>query len=240
VTLVIGAGDATGAAVGRRFAREGHTVCLVRRDADKVAELCVTINAEGLAGKAFGFGVDARVEEAVEALVEEVEAKHGPVEVCVHNIGANVKFSLANTTPRVYRKVWEMAALSAFLCGRAVGTRMAARQRGTVIFTGATASVRGGSGFTAFSGAMFAKRSLAQSMARELGPEGVHVAHCVVDGAIDTPWVRRNFPAMASQAAEVGGLLDPGAVAEQYLMLSRQPRTAWTHELDLRPYVEKW
>jgi len=238
--LIIGAGDATGAAVSRRFVREGFTVCLVRRSEEKIAALCTTINSEGQPGQAHGYGTDARVEEEVCALVDLVEATHGPIEVFVHNIGANVKFDLAKTTSRVYRKVWEMAALSAFLSGREVGTRMAQRRRGTMIFTGATASVRGSAGFSAFSGAMFAKRSLAQSMARELGPSNVHVAHCVIDGAIDTPWICSTFPEMAAKAAAVEGLVDPNAIAEAYYQLAQQPRTAWTHELDLRPYCEKW
>ena len=118
---------------------------------------------------------------------------------------------------------------------------MVERGRGTIIFTGATASTRGGAGFSAFAGGMSAKRSLAQSMARELGPKGVHVVHAVIDGGIDTPFVKETLGTEKFEAMkDAGGLLDPSAIAESYFDLSRQPSTAWTHELDLRPSVEKW
>jgi len=235
--LVVGAGDALGGAIARRFAQEGYEACVVRRNGDKLGELVESIREAG--GQATPYGVDARVEEAVCALVSSIEQK-APIEVCVHNIGANVRFSVADTTARVYRKTWEMVAMSAFLVGREVSKRMVERGRGTLVFTGATASVRGGAHFCAFAGAMHGKRALAQSMARELGPLGVHVAHVVIDGAIDTPWVRSNFPEMAAKASKVEGLLLPDAVAENYWQLHKQPRNAWTHELDLRPYRENW
>jgi NAD(P)-dependent dehydrogenase (short-subunit alcohol dehydrogenase family) len=236
-SLVVGAGDALGGAIARRFALEGYEACVVRRNGDKLAGLVESIQQAG--GRATPFGVDARVEEAVVALVSSIEQK-APIEVCVHNIGANVRFNVADTTARVYTKTWEMVALSAFLVGREVSKRMVERGRGTLIFTGATASLRGGVGYCAFAGAMHAKRALAQSLARELGPLGVHVAHVVVDGAIDTPWVRATFPEMAAKASAVDGLLLPDAIAENYWHLHVQPRTAWTHELDLRPYRETW
>jgi NAD(P)-dependent dehydrogenase (short-subunit alcohol dehydrogenase family) len=190
--------------------------------------------------KAFGFGLDARIESEVVDCVAKIEAEIGPIEVCIHNIGANVKFGIHETTSRVYTKVWEMVALSSFLVGREVSKNMAIRKKGTIIFTGATASLRGGAGFSAFSGAMHAKRALAQSMARELGPQNIHVAHVILDGAVDTPWIRSKFPEMAATALSMGGLLEPDAIAENYLHIHRQPPSAWTHELDLRPFIEKW
>ena len=235
--LVVGAGDALGGAVARAFAHKGFDAHCVRRSETKLAPLCESIVASG--GFATAHGVDARVEEAVIKLVDKVELA-GPIEVCVHNIGANVRFPIGKTTTRVYTKVWEMVALSSFLVGREVSQRMKGRGRGTIIFTGATASTRGESGFCAFSGAMMAKRALAQSMARELGPHGIHVAHVVIDGAIDTPWVRSTFPDVAEEASKVGGLLVPSEIAEAYVNLHQQPRSAWTHELDIRPYCEKW
>jgi NAD(P)-dependent dehydrogenase (short-subunit alcohol dehydrogenase family) len=233
--LVIGAGDATGGAIARRFAREGLVACVVRRQAEKLGPLVDGIVAEG--GRAVAFGSDARDEEQMTALVERIEREIGPIEVAVFNIGANVRFPLGETTSRVFRKVWEMACFAGFLMGRAVAGPMQARGRGTILFTGATASLRGGSGFAAFAAAKFGLRALAQSMARELGPVGIHVAHIVVDGAIDTPWIAANFPERYA-LKEQGGILDPDHIAETYWQLHRQARSAWTHELDLRPWIE--
>lgn len=237
VVLVIGAGDALGGAIARRFAREGMTACVVRRTADALLPLVAEIEAAG--GRAHAFGADARLEEVMVPLVDRIEAEIGPIEVAVHNIGANVRFGIRETTARVYRKVWEMAAFSAFLTGREAARVMAPRNRGTILFTGATASVRGGSGFSAFAGAKHAVRALAQSMARELGPEGIHVAHTIIDGAIDTAFIRDNFPDAYARKAH-DGILQPDDIAEAYWQIHKQPRTAWTHELDLRPWTESW
>ena len=235
--LVVGAGDATGGAIARRFAREGYAACVTRRTADKLAPLVERIRAEG--GTAHGYASDARKEDDVVALVERIEREVAPIEVAVFNIGANVRFGIAETTERVYRKVWEMGALAGFLMGREVAKAMVPRGRGTILFTGATASLRGSAGFAAFAGAKHALRALAQSMARELGPQGIHVGHVVIDGAIDTAFIADNFPARYALKAE-GGILDPEAIAENYWQLHRQPRSAWTHELDLRPWMETW
>jgi NAD(P)-dependent dehydrogenase (short-subunit alcohol dehydrogenase family) len=235
--LVVGAGEATGGAIARRFAREGFVACVTRRNADKLAPLVAQIESEG--GKARAFGSDARREEQVVELVQAIERDVGPIEVCVFNVGGNVRFPIRETTARVYTKVWEMAALAGFLVGREVAKVMVPRRRGTILFTGATASLRGGKGFAAFAGAKHALRALAQSMARELGPEGIHVAHVVIDGAIDTPFIRDTFPERYKLKAR-GGILDPEAIAENYWRLHQQARSAWTHELDLRPWMEPW
>jgi NAD(P)-dependent dehydrogenase (short-subunit alcohol dehydrogenase family) len=237
VALVIGAGESTGGAIARRFAREGFTACVTRRNADKLQPLVDRISAEG--GKARAFGSDARKEEEVVALVQAIERDIGPIEVCVFNVGGNVRFPIRETTARVYTKVWEMAALAGFLVGREAAKVMVPRGRGTILFTGATASMRGGKGFSAFAGAKHALRALAQSMARELGPEGIHVAHVVIDGAIDTPFIRENFPERYA-LKDKAGILDPEAIAENYWQLHLQQRSAWTHELDLRPWMEAW
>ncbi len=237
VALVIGAGDATGGAIARRFARGGYTACVTRRTADKLTPLVERIQAEG--GQARGYASDARSEAEVLALFAQIEADIGPIEVLVFNIGANVRFSITETTERVYRKVWEMAALAGFLVGREAARVMQPRGRGTILFTGATASLRGSSGFSAFAGAKFALRALAQSMARELGPQGIHVAHTVIDGAIDTAFIAGNFPERYA-LKDQDGILDPEAIAEAYWQLHQQPRSAWTHELDLRPWMENW
>ena len=235
VAVIIGAGDATGGAIARRFAREGFTTCVTRRQADKLEPLVQSIEQAG--GKAHPFGCDARSEEQMVAMFNSIEQDLGPIEVLVFNIGANVNFPITETTERVYRKVWEMAALSGFLAGREAAKVMLPRQRGTIIFTGATASLRGGKGFSAFAGAKFALRALAQSMARELGPQGIHVAHPIIDGAIDTAFIRDTFPERYA-LKEQDGILNPEHIAEQYWQLHCQPRDSWTHELDLRPWME--
>jgi NAD(P)-dependent dehydrogenase (short-subunit alcohol dehydrogenase family) len=235
--LVIGAGDATGGAIAKRFAREGYIACMTRRSADKLEPLVAEIQAAG--GEAHGFGSDARKEEEMVALFEQIERDIAPIEVAVFNIGANVRFDIVDTTERVYRKVWEMGALAGFLMGREVAKVMRPRGRGTILFTGATSSLRGSAGFAAFAGAKHALRALAQSMARELGPQGIHVAHVVIDGAIDTAFIKENFPERYA-LKEQDGILDPDAIADNYWLLHQQPRSAWTHELDLRPWIEKF
>ncbi len=237
VALVIGAGDATGGAIARRFAREGFTACVTRRHADKLAPLVARIEGEG--GKAHAFGSDARKEEEMVALVAGIERDIGPIEVAAFNIGANVRFPIRETTARVYFKVWEMACFAGFLMGREVAKVMVPRGRGTLFFTGATASLRGSIGFSAFAGAKHALRALAQSMARELGPLGIHVAHPIIDGAIDTEFIRSNFPDRYA-LRERDGILSPDVIAEAYWQLHLQPRSAWTHEMDLRPWIEAW
>ncbi|WP_180035104.1 MULTISPECIES: SDR family oxidoreductase [unclassified Acinetobacter] len=237
VALVIGAGDATGGEIAKRFAREGYIACMTRRNADKLKPLIAEIQTQG--GTAFGFGSDARKEEQVIELIEHIESNIGPIEVMVFNIGANVPCSILEETARKYFKIWEMACFSAFLTGREVAKRMVTRERGTIIFTGATAGTRGAAGFAAFAGAKHALRALAQSMARELGPRNIHVAHVVVDGAIDTDFIKDTFPDLYAKK-EQDGILNPVHIAENYWHLSQQPRDAWTHELDLRPWMERW
>lgn len=237
VVLVIGAGDATGGAIAKRFAREGYIACVTRRSADKLQPLVDEIRAAG--GQAHGFASDARKEEEVAALVEQIESTIGPIEAFVFNIGANVPCSILEETARKYFKIWEMACFSAFLTAQAVARRMVPRGRGTILFTGATAGLRGASHFAAFAGAKHGVRALAQSMARELGPLNIHVGHVVVDGAIDTAFIRDSFPERYA-LKEQDGILDPEHIADNYWFLHAQPRDAWTFELDLRPWMEKW
>jgi len=235
--LIVGAGDATGGAIAKRFAREGLIACVTRRSAEKLAPLVDEITASG--GHARGFASDARKEEEVVALVEQIEREVAPIEVMVFNIGANVPCSILDETARKYFKIWEMACFSGFLVGREVAKRMVARGHGTIIFTGATAGLRGSANFAAFAGAKHALRALAQSMARELGPRNVHVAHVVVDGAIDTAFIRDNFPERYA-TKDQDAILNPDHIADNYWYLHQQPRDAWTHELDLRPWQERW
>jgi NAD(P)-dependent dehydrogenase (short-subunit alcohol dehydrogenase family) len=238
VALVIGAGDATGGAIAQRFAREGFVTCVTRRHAEKLAPLVERIEKAG--GRARAFASDARKEADVTALFATIEREIGPIEVLVFNVGGNVRFSIRETTLRVYSKVWEMCALAGFLNGREAARVMVPRGHGTILFTGATASVRGGAGFAAFAGGKHALRALAQSMARELGPEGIHVAHVVIDGGIDTDFIRSNAPDRYEERKRNDAILDPESIAENYWMLHSQPRDAWTHEIDLRPWTERW
>lgn len=235
--LVIGAGDATGGEIAKRFAREGYIACVTRRDEEKLKPLLEQIRAEG--GEAHGFGSDARKEDAMVGLVAHIEKEIAPIEAAIFNIGANVRFDITDTTARVYFKVWEMACFAGFLMGREAARAMLPRGRGSIFFTGATASLRGRAGFAAFAGAKHGLRALAQSMARELGPKGIHVAHPIIDGAIDTAFIRDNFPERYV-LKEQDGIVDPRQIADTYWMLHCQPRSAWTHELDLRPWTEAW
>jgi NAD(P)-dependent dehydrogenase (short-subunit alcohol dehydrogenase family) len=237
VVLVIGAGDATGGEIAKRFAREGYVACVTRRQAEKLQPLLEEIHAAG--GQAHGFGSDARKEDEVAALVETIERDIGPIEAFVFNIGANVPCSILEETPRKYFKIWEMACFAGFLTAQAVARRMVQRERGTILFTGATAGTRGAAGFAAFAGAKHGLRALAQSMARELGPRNIHVAHVVVDGAIDTAFIRDSFPERYA-LKDQDGILDPAHIADSYWFLHAQPRDAWTFELDLRPWMERW
>ena len=233
---IVGAGDYIGAAIARRFAREGFLVHAGRRDGEKLAPLVTEIAAAG--GRCVGKTLDARQEDQVAAFMKDADDA-APLEVAVFNIGANVNFPLLDTTERVFRKVWELACYAGFLSGREAARAMLPRGRGSIFLTGATASVRGGKGYAAFASAKFGLRAVAQSMARELGPQGIHVAHLVIDSGVDTAWVRERMAARGGAAGE-RVLMRPDSIAEMYWQLHRQPRDAWTHELDARPAGETW
>lgn len=237
--LVVGAGDGVGGAIARAFASEGLEACVTRRarNLDQLEELAASIRAHG--GKARAYGVDARSEDEMVALVDRIEAEVGPLEVVVFNIGANVRFDLTETTSRVFHKVWEMACFAGFLTIREAARVMQARGKGTILITGATASVRGRQGFSAFSSAKHGLRAVAQAAARELGPQGIHVAHVVVDGAIDGVFARTNIPDREERLGR-DAILKPEEIAANYVWLHKQQRSAWTHELDLRPWTEAW
>jgi NAD(P)-dependent dehydrogenase (short-subunit alcohol dehydrogenase family) len=236
---VIGAGDYIGSAIARRFAAEGYTVFAGRRSADKLEKLKAEIEAAG--GECVARGLDARKEEEVAAFLKDADA-HAPLEVCVVNPGANVQFPIVETTERVFRKVWEMACYAGFLAGRESAKLMLARGKGTILFTGATASIRGGAGYAAFSSAKAGLRNLAQAMARELGPQNIHVAHLIIDAGVDTEFVRERIKARGGDPAALppDTLMDPESVANAYWYLHSQNRDGWTFEMDLRPYAERW
>jgi NAD(P)-dependent dehydrogenase (short-subunit alcohol dehydrogenase family) len=238
---VIGAGDFIGSAIAKKFAAEGFTIFAGRRNADKLAPLAAVI--EGAGGDIVARGLDARKEDEVAAFLRGADA-HAPLEVCIFNIGANVNFPLLETTERVFRKVWEMACYSGFLAGREAARLMLPRGQGCIFFTGATASIRGGIGYAAFASAKFGLRAVAQSMARELGPKNIHVAHLVIDAGVDTAWVRERIKQRSGVEAverlEPNQLMNPASIADAYWQLYCQPRDAWTFELDVRPYGEVW
>lgn len=238
---VIGAGDYIGAAIVKKFASEGFTVFAGRRQGEKLAPLAEEIEAEG--GQMFGRSLDARKEDEVISFLGDAE-RYAPLEICIFNPGANVNFPILDTTERVFRKVWEMGCYSGFLAGREAARLMLPRGRGSIFFTGATASLRGGSGFAAFASAKFGLRAVAQSMARELGPKSIHVAHLMIDASVDTEWVRQLIAsregARAAENIDPNRLMRPAAVAEAYWQLYRQPRDAWTFEHEIRPFGERW
>jgi NAD(P)-dependent dehydrogenase (short-subunit alcohol dehydrogenase family) len=238
---VIGAGDYIGAAIVKKFAAEGYTVFAGRRTADKLGSLEAAIAEAG--GDCVGRGLDARKEEDITKFLAEADAC-APLEVCVFNVGANVVFPILDTTERVFRKVWEMACYAGFLTGREAARLMLRRGRGTILFTGATASVRGGKGYAAFASAKFGLRAVAQSMARELGPQNIHVAHLVIDAGVDTAFVRDQIRAAGGDEAlrtlEPDRLMNPESIADAYWYVHNQRRDAWTFELDVRPYKETW
>jgi NAD(P)-dependent dehydrogenase (short-subunit alcohol dehydrogenase family) len=236
---VIGAGDFIGAEIAKRFAAEGFTIFAGRRNGEKLAPLVAEIEAMG--GTIVARSLDARNEEQVTAFLNDADA-HAPLEVCIFNVGANVNFPILETTERVFRKVWEMACYSGFLAGREAARLMLPHKRGNIFFTGATASLRGGAGFAAFASAKFGLRALAQSMARELGPQNIHVAHLVIDSGVDTAWVRERREQMWGKEAldNPDLLMPPSSVAESYWQLYQQPRSAWTFEMEIRPFGEKW
>jgi NAD(P)-dependent dehydrogenase (short-subunit alcohol dehydrogenase family) len=238
---VIGAGDVIGGEIAKKFAAEGFSVFVGRRQGKKLGPLVKEIEDAG--GTVFGRALDARKEEEVTKFLSDAD-QHAPLEVCVFNIGANVNFPIVETTERVFRKVWEMACYSGFLAGREAARLMLPRGKGNIFFTGATASLRGGSGFAAFASAKFGLRALAQSMARELGPRHIHVAHLVIDSSVDTEWVRQLIANWEGPQAIANlnpdRLMRPAAVAEAYWQLYQQPRDAWTFEHEIRPFGEKW
>jgi NAD(P)-dependent dehydrogenase (short-subunit alcohol dehydrogenase family) len=236
---VIGTGDYIGAEIAKKFAAEGFAVFAGRRNGDKLAPLVKDVEAAG--GTIFGRSLDARKEEEITAFLRAAD-DHAPLEICIFNVGANVNFPILETTERVFRKVWEMACYAGFLAGREAAKLMLPRGRGSIFFTGATASLRGGIGYAAFASAKFGLRAVAQAMARELGPKNIHVAHLIIDSGVDTAWVReRREQLWGKEALDNPDLLmPPASVASAYWQLYQQPKSAWTFEMEIRPSGEKW
>lgn len=240
VAILVGAGDAIGAAVARRFASGGYTVCICRRDAAKSQGLVDELSAAG--HRIHAFSVDARQETEVQKLFSDIESGVGSIEVCLFNAGSNVNKPLLDTTEKLFFKAWELACYAGFLVGREAARVMLPRRRGTIFFTGATASIRGGPGFAAFASAKFGLRAVAQAMARELGPKNIHVVHLLIDAGVDSDAIHQRMKARGIEASEIlpDSLTKTSSIAEAYWFTHQQSRDGWTHELDLRPSVEKW
>ncbi len=231
--VVIGAGPGLGAAVARRFAREHFAVAVVARQEQTLAPIVADITAAG--GTARAFAADTTDATAVDALFTAVRAAFGAPDVLVYNASAFQMGGVMELSPEDFERCWQVGCLGAFLCARQVLPAMVERGRGTVLFTGATAALRGSARFSALAVGKFGLRALAQSMARELGPKGIHVAHVVIDGQIASDRVRKAMP-----GRDEATMLAPDAIAETYWHLHAQAATAWTHELELRPATEKF
>jgi NAD(P)-dependent dehydrogenase (short-subunit alcohol dehydrogenase family) len=238
---IVGAGDHIGAAIARKFAAEGFTIFAGRRNGDRLKPLADEIAAAG--GSIVTRSLDARVPEDVTAFLADADA-HAPLALMVFNVGANVNFPILDTTDRVFRKVWEMACFAGFVAGREAARIMVPRGQGKIFFTGATAGLRGGTGYAAFASAKFGLRAVAQSMARELWPHRIHVAHLIIDAGVDTEWVRQMIEQREGKAAietmDPDRLMPPAAIADAYWQLFGQPQSAWTFEQEIRPYGETW
>lgn len=237
VTLIIGAGHGTGAALASRFAAAGHIICLARRNREKLDGLLDSLSAQGV--NAHGYCFSASDEQDLVDAIAEIETTIGPIEIAIYNATGYSKSSILELTSADFRKGWEESAFGGFVLGREVSKRMIERGRGTILYTGATASLRGKEDYAALASGKTALRTLAQSMARELGPRGIHVAHIVIDGGIDTPLAREHYGDIMNEGPP-DRFLKPEDIAETYWSLHQQPKSAWTHELDLRPWVETW
>jgi NAD(P)-dependent dehydrogenase (short-subunit alcohol dehydrogenase family) len=227
--LIVGVGPGLGAALARRFAKGGLKVAVAARRADRLAGLAAEIG-----GRAYA--CDVADEAAVERLFAAASADLGAPAAVVYNAGAFARRSILEMTAEEFERCWRIGCLGGFLVGRAAARAMLPAGSGSILFTGATASLRGGANFAAFAAGKFALRAVAQSMARELGPSGIHVAHVIIDGQIEDATREGRGPGARGEAA----MLHPDAIAEAYWQLHVQPKSAWTHELDLRPWVEKF
>ncbi|MDC0255168.1 SDR family NAD(P)-dependent oxidoreductase [Bacteriovoracales bacterium] len=235
--LIVGAGDAIGAAILKKFARAGYTSVGVRRNPEKISSVIDELKKEG--HKALALKCDARKEDEIKELFSKIETDIAPLEVVVFNVGANVPMKIVETSTKKFYKIWEMACFGGFLTGREAAKYLLPRKKGTIIFTGATASLRGAAGFGAFASAKSGLRAVAQSLAREIMPQGIHVSHVVIDAAVDTEFVRQIIPQLKPER-QANDIVNPDSIAELYYQIHLQSPDAWTFEADFRPWCEKW
>lgn len=237
IALVLGVGplQGLGAALARRFAAEGLSVVIAGRSSEKLTLVADAIADAG--GVAIAVVTDATVESDIQRLFETATADGKILEIAAYNVDSNLSAPLLETNLEMFTTLWRQNSLGAFLFGREAVKYLVQQGSGTLFFTGATASLRAKPPFTAFAAAKAAVRALAQGMAREFGPQGIHVVHAIIDGVIDGERAHRQFSRfVASKGAD--GLLQPDAIAETYWQLHRQHPSAWTHEIDLRPFKE--
>ena len=240
VVVGVGAEQGLGAALCRRFAADGHHVLVAGRTAAKIEQVVATIRERG--GHATAVAMDTTSEQDVIALFDramQADRDSGPADVVISNSGSNKRVDFRELSAEGFESMWRQACFGNFLVGREAARRWVPLGRGTLIFTGASSSLRGKPGFAHFSAAKAGVRMIAQAMAREFGPQGIHVAHVVIDGGINGDIVRKNFPQVLAERG-TDGLLDVEAIAETYWQIHQQPRSAWALEVDLRPYKEQF
>ena len=245
VILIIGAGAGIGGNVARRFADEGYHACLARRsDGAGLEKLVSGIRSKG--GSADGFLVNAIEEEVIESLIDKIENEIGPIEVAVYNLGAQIgNRTLSDTSYKAFETGWRLATFGLFRLASAISPYMEKRGKGTVIVTSATAAVRGNAGQHSHAAAMGGRRMLCQTLNAELATKGIHIAHVLIDGAVDAPDTlgkilgpKRFQQLREEKGLENDGLILPEAIAETYFHLAKQHRSAWTHELDIRSFSD--
>ncbi len=232
VAVVVGVGPGTGASLARRFV-QGYAIAMIARSADYLHTLGDEIRATG--AKVLEVPADMGNVSQVSAAFASIRDKLGDPDILLYNAGSGTWGTILEITPEQYEANWRVNALGAFLAAKEVVQSMIARGRGAMLFTGATAGVKAGPKSVSFGPAKFAMRGLAQSLARDLGPKGIHVAWINIDGVIDIPAVRQRYPQMKSE-----DLLNPDAIAETYWHIAHQDRSAWSMELELRPFKEKF
>jgi NADP-dependent 3-hydroxy acid dehydrogenase YdfG len=232
IATVVGVGAGLGAALARRFAA-GYAVALVARGEDKLKTLAAEIAAAG--GHALAVSADVSKSADVAAAFERIRRNLGDTDVLLYNAAMRPFGALMETKPSTFENTWRVCAFGAFLASQQVAPAMLRKGAGAIIFTGATAGIRPFATSAAFGPAKFAVRGLAQVMGRDLQPKGIHVAYVNIDGAIDMPFIRERFPQLKDE-----DMLKPAAIAETYWHIAHQDRSAWSHEVDLRPYREKW
>ncbi len=228
--VISGVGPGLGASLARRFAREGFAVGLLARSPDYIGSLADELNEGG--ANALAIATDITQPDQVADSFAEVRKQLGAVDVLLNHAGNAAWKTFTDLTPEEFEQSWRVCALGSFLCSRHALPDMLAREGGTILFTGATSAIRGRGGASAFSSAKFAVRGLAWSLAREVGPKGIHVAHVIIDGVIDTPGLQSDLSDEP--------LLDPDAIAQTYWSLVVQDKSAWSFEVDLRPHNEEF
>jgi NAD(P)-dependent dehydrogenase (short-subunit alcohol dehydrogenase family) len=235
--VIVGVGTGTGSEVAKLLAREGHSVVLARRTAEALVPLVEEI--ESIGGSAIAVAADASDEGQIANLFDQAESRFGTPRFVLYNAAGFAMGPITETTSEQFEEMWRAASYGGFVVGRESARRMLPCGQGTILFTGATAAVKASASFAAFAAGKHGLRAVAQSMAKELGPQGIHVAHLIVDGVIDVPRVHETMPDLAASKGE-DGLIDPKSIAATMLWLHAQPKNAWTFELNLRPYRETW